>query len=444
METALDILDYTLTTARALGADAADAALYNSADLSVSCRNGQQEQLERAENTALSLRVWVGASPAMVSSSDVSRDALKIMVERAVAMARLAPPDPFATLADAALLARDIPDLDLYDAAEPTPEMLLEQCLAAENAALSTPGITNSEGADAGFSTTRVALATSHGFAQMNRTSHTALSVSVLAGTGTEMERDYDVSSTRFLSDLTAPEILGRNAAVKALKRLHPRKIPTQNLPVFFDPRIAKSLLGNFLNAINGAGVARGTSFLKNDMGAALFPKTITILDDPHRSRGLGSRPFDGEGVKNARRTLVENGVLKSWLLDTRTANQLGLTSTGHAARGISSPPSPSATNVHIEPGTHTPQELMAQVGRALYITETFGMGVNLVTGDYSQGAAGFMIENGEITHPVSEITIAGNLREMFANLTPANDLNFRYAANAPTLLVANMTIAGA
>jgi len=443
MKEPLALITDLIATSRRAGADAADALLYASTSLSVSERMGQPEGLERSESAGIGLRVFVGSRAAMVSSSDTSPAALQELLERAVAMARIAPEDPYSSLAPEALLAHNIPDLDLYDAHEPKTAWLQEQCKIAEGAARAVEGITNSEGADAAYGSTRFTLAASNGFAKSYRTSNLSVSVSVLAGSGTAMERDYDFSSARFASDLADPQAIGRNAASRALARLNPRKISTQSVPVIFDPRVSKGLVSAFASAINGSAIARGTSFLKDALGTSVFGSPITILDDPHRLRGQGSRPFDGEGVANKKTLLVENGVLKTWLLDIRSANKLGLATTGHATRGLSSPPSPSTSNLALQPGPLSPQELMADIKNGFYVTEVFGMGVNLVTGDYSQGASGFWIENGEKTYAVSEVTIAGKLQDMFKRLIPASDLEFRYATNAPTLRVEGMMVAG-
>ncbi len=312
-----------------------------------------------------------------------------------------------------------------------------------EEAARGVPGVTNSEGAEGGWGRSAVALAASNGFRRGYAGSHSSLSVSVVAGNGTAMERDYDFTSAVYGSDLEDPAVVGRRAGERAVKRLNPRKAATARVPVVFDPRVANSLLGHLAGAINGAGIARGISFLKDKLGERVFPAGIDVIDDPHRRRGLGSRPFDGEGLPNRRLALVEDGILRSWILDLRSARQLGLKSTAHAARGTSSPPSPSTTNLHLAPGKLSPRELMADIESGFYCTELIGFGVNNVTGDYSRGAAGFWIERGEIAYPVSEITIAGNLKEMFLHLTPADDLAFRYRTNAPTLRVEGMTVAG-
>ena len=438
------ILETLLATARKEGADAADALLVENISASVSYRLDRLEDVERSEGYDLGLRVFVGNRVAFVSSSDFSEDAVAALPARALAMARLAPEDKFAGLAPAALLARDIPKLDLEDLEEPAAEILVARAREAEQAGLAVPGVTNSEGGGASFSRSAIALATSTGFfGHYAGTSH-SIGVAVLAGEGTGMERDYDHASARHAADLKSAEAIGRSAGEKAVRRLNPRKVKSQNVPVVFDPQEAGGLLGHFAGAISGSSVARGTSFLKDRMGTSVFAPHITIIDDPHRVRGLRSKPFDGEGVANARRTLIDQGMLTTWLLDCASARQLGLTSTGHAARGTGGPPVPSATNLYMEAGTLSREALIADIKQGFYVTELMGMGVNGITGDYSRGAAGFWIENGQIAFPVSEVTIAGNLKDMFLHLTPANDLEFRYGTNAPTCRIEGMTIAGA
>lgn len=443
----LNLLADLLLLTRKAGAEAGDAVLFQTIDVQMSCRHGKPEGIERSESAGLGLRAWVGKKQAIVSSTDITPSAFPELAQRVVAMASAATEDADSTLADPALLAADIPELELAGGPEPDAGWLLEQCRQAEAAAMAEAGITNSEGADGGYSASTIALVTmptsGAGFAGAYGSSYVSLSVSVLAGEGTAMERDYDYASVRHAGDLPTAESLGKNAAARALKRLNPRPVKTCEAPVMFDPRVGRGLLSSLAGAINGAAIARGTSFLKDAMGTAIFAPGVTIIDDPHRKRGLGSRPFDAEGVRTEQRALVEEGVLASWLLDTRSASKLGLESTGHASRGLASAPSPSSSNLHMQAGEASPRELMGDIKSGLYVTETFGMGVNLVTGDYSQGASGFWIENGEITYPVSGLTIAGHLRDMFKALTPANDLEFRYATNAPTFRIARMTIAG-
>jgi PmbA protein len=439
-----ETLEDLIRAAKRAGADAADALIVESIASSVSYRMGELEDVERAESADLGLRVFVGQRVSFVSSTDLTKGALDELPQRAVAMARLAPEDKFAMLAPKELLAQDFPKLDIEDPNEPSADTLIARAKDAEAAAMAVPGVTNSEGGGASFGRSAVTLATSEGFfGSYAGTSH-SVGVSVLSGEGTGMERDYESASARHSSDLDSSADIGKRAGERAVKRLNPRRVKSQSVPVVFDPRVSAGLLGHFAGAISGASIARGVSFLKEFMGKPVFAPGITIIDDPHRIRGQRSKPFDGEGVRNQKRAIIEDGVLTTWLLDCSSAKQLGLTSTGHAARGTGGPPSPSTTNFYMEAGKLSPDELMADIREGLYLTELMGMGVNGVTGDYSRGAAGFWIENGKIAYPVSEITIASNLKEMFRNLTPANDLVFRYGTNAPTLRVEGMTIAGA
>ncbi|HEY4076931.1 MAG TPA: metallopeptidase TldD-related protein [Rhizomicrobium sp.] len=437
------ILATLLDAAKKAGADAADALYVEGVSSSVSYRLGKLEDVERAESYDLGLRVFVGKKVAFVSSTDFSAEALGALPGRAVTMAKLAPEDKFAGLAPKERLAKSIPALDLEDAAEPSAETLIERARDVEGAAMAVKGVTNSEGGGASFSRSAVALATSDGFyGRYAGTSH-SIGVAVLAGEDTGMERDYDHAGARHAGDLRSAADIGRCAGEKAVKRLNPRKMNSQSVPVVFHPDEAAGLLGHFAGAISGVSIARGVSFLKDRMDQAVFAKGINIIDDPHRVRGLRSKPFDGEGVANQRRALIQDGMLTTWLLDCASARQLGLETTGHAARGTGGPPSPSSTNLYLEAGKLSVKDLIADIKQGFYITELMGMGVNGVTGDYSRGAAGFWIENGEIAFPVSEVTIAGNLKNMFANLVPASDLQFRHGTNAPTVRIEGMTIAG-
>jgi PmbA protein len=439
----LNLLEDLIGKAKRLGAEAADAVVFNSASMSVSYRLGKLEDVERSESSDLGLRVFIGKHQAAVASTDLSPRALDALAERAVAMAKTTPEDKYCGLAPRELLAKSWPELDLVDANEPSSEQLVEFARACEAAALEVPGINNSEGATGGWGKGGVSLVTSEGFAGSYASTSTSISTSVLAGEGTNMERDYDFTSAHYLSDLDDPVKVGRSAAARTLRRLNPRKVKSQAVPVVYDPQVANSLVGHLAGAISGSSIARGTSFLKDKMGQQVFARGVKIIDDPHIKRGMRSKPFDGEGVANRKWELIEDGVLQTWLLDTASARQLGLTTTGHAARGTGGPPSPSVTNLYLAAGTQTPEDLIGGIREGLYLTELIGMGVNGITGDYSRGAAGFWIENGKITYPVSEITIAGNLKDMFMRLTPANDLKFKYGTNAPTILVEGMTIAG-
>jgi PmbA protein len=437
------LLENLIAKAKRLGAEAVDAVVFGSVSSSVSYRLGKLEEVERSESSDLGLRVFIGKRQAAVASTDFSERTLDQLAERAVAMARTTPEDPYCGLAPRELLAKTWPSLDLEDTNEPSSERLVELAKNCEGAAREVKGITNSEGASAGWGRGAVALATSDGFAGAYASSSVSVSVSVLAGEGTHMERDYDFSSARYVADLADPQAVGRSAAERTLKRLNPRKVSTQSVPVIYDPRVSNSIVGHLAGAINGVSIARGTSFLKDKMGQRIFAAGIRIVDDPHIVRGVRSKPFDGEGVANRAMNLIEDGELKTWLLDSAAARQLGLTTTGHAARGTGGPPSPSVSNLYLVPGTATPEELIGDIKQGFYVNELIGMGVNGVTGDYSRGAAGFWIENGKLAYPVSEVTIAGNLNAMFAHVIPANDLVFKYGTNAPTLRIDGMTVAG-
>jgi PmbA protein len=358
-------------------------------------------------------------------------------------MARAAPDDPWCGLADAAALATSLPDLDIAEDGEPTPEHLQELAAAAEDAARAVKGVTNSEGGEAGWSRREIALAATNGFRGAYAVTSHGLSASVIAGSGTGMERDYDYTTATHAADMIDAAAIGRNAGERAVRRLNPRKAATAKVPVVFENRLAGRLLSSLAGAISGPSIARGTSFLKTALGTEVFAPAITVIDDPHRRRGLRSKPFDGEGVANARRAIIDKGVLTTWLLDSASARQLGLATTGHAARGTSSPPSPAPTNFYMEPGALSFDELIADIRQGLLVTELMGMGVNGVTGDYSQGAAGFWIENGAVAYPVSEITIASNLKDMYRALTAGSDLVFRSGMDAPSLRLEGMTVAG-
>ncbi len=439
----LNLLADLTARARAAGADAADAVLVGGTSLSVSRRAGQTEHLERSEAQDLGLRVFLGHSAAIVSATSVDPRSFAQLAERAVAMARVVPPDRFAGLAEA-MTPPETFDLDLDDGQEPDGATLIARADCAEAVMRGTAGITNTEGSEAGFSRHTIALVTSAGFAGITHRSGHSISAVALAGSGVDMQRDYDYASTVHLADLDNAEAIGRSAAARTLARMHPTRPKTAKLPVVFDPRVSSSMVSAFVGMINGASVARGTSLLKDRMGTQIFASGITITDDPRRLRGLRSKLFDGEGVPTRARNLVEDGVLTTWLLDSRSARQLGLTSTGHASRGTGGPPSPSATNLFMAPGTLTPVELMADIKEGLYVTELMGGGMNGVTGDYSRGAAGFMIRNGHLAEAVAEITIAGNGLDMFASLVPANDLRLRRGTDAPTIRLEGLTLAGA
>jgi PmbA protein len=423
-----------LRAAKVAGADVAEVTLYEGASVFVQRRLGRIEETERAETREVGLHVFIGKCSASVSASSIDPSAFSRLAEQAVSMARVVPEDPYAEI-PLAPQPMDAALLDLDDPAEPSMDVLIARAAAAEEAALAVAGITNSEGASASWSRGTSLLATSHGFMGEYARSHHGVSVTAIAGTGTEMQRDYDSSSVLHGEDLEDPAGLGRSAAARALARMNPKRPQTAKLPILFDPRVAGSLLGHFSGAISGASIARGTSFLKDALGQPVFAPGITVVDDPLRVRGRRSRPFDREGLPGQKRDFIENGVLTSWILDTRSANQLGLKSTGHSG---------GLTNFYLEPGALSPAALMADITEGLFITEMIGMGVNGLTGDYSRGAAGFMIRNGQLAEPVAEFTIAGNLKDMFLHITPANDLEFKRGTDAPTLRIEGMTLAGA
>ncbi len=440
----LNLLEGLVKKAQAQGADTADAVFVEGTSLSLTCRLGEVEHLERSEGHDLGLRVFVGQRQAIVSSADTDEATLNEMVERAVAMARSVPEDPYCGLAEREQLFKGkAPELDMFDPLEPTASELEAMARRAEEAGRAVKGVTNSEGADAGFSKTRVALVASNGLAEAYERSGFHISASVLAGEGTAMERDWDYTAAVWAEDMRDPEEVGRMAGEYAVRRLGSTKAPSATVPVVYDARVARSLIGHLSGAINGSSVARGTSFLKDKMGEAIFAPGVTVVDDPLRQRGLRSAPVDDEGIATQKRNIIENGHLKTWFLDLATSRQLGLETTGHASRGISSPPHPGATNLYLEPGSQTPEQLIAEIEDGFFITELIGMGVNGVTGDYSRGASGFWIKGGELAQPVSEMTVAGNLKDMFKTLTPANDLTLRYGTDSPSVRIDGLTIAG-
>lgn len=429
--------------AKAAGADAADAVFVDDTSLDVSIRLGALEDVGRSENAELGLRVFVGRRSASVSTSDLSSAAITTLAERAVAMAREAPEDAWAGLApENRLLHGAPPQLDLDDGGIVSPEALKEAALAAEDAARAVAGVSNSEGGGASASRSVWALATSHGFAGAYAATGYGLSASVLAGSGGDMVRDYAHHSARHRHKLEDALSIGTRAGERAVARLNPGRLASGAMPVVFDPRVGSSMLGHLVGAISGQAISRKTSFLLDALGTQIFSSGVTICDDPHRPQGLRSRPFDGEGLPVSPVEFVSHGMLETWLLDSASARQLGLEPTGHASRGAGGSPGVSTSNMHMCAGAMPPETLIADIKRGVFVTELIGMGVNGVTGDYSRGAAGFLIEDGEITTPVAEFTIAGNLKDMFLNLTPANDLEFRYGTNVPTLRIEGMTVA--
>jgi PmbA protein len=439
-----ELLNDLVVRAINAGADAADAVDIKSIALSHAQRLGEVEKAERAESRDFGLRVFFGQKQAIASSTDPGEAALAELVERAVSMAKAVPDDENCGLADLGqILTSNMPDLDTADPEEPTMAVLAERASACEAAARGVLGITNSEGAEASWSSSDISIAASNGFSGAYRSTGHGFGVAVLAGEGTSMERDYESTSATFAADLDDPNYVGQTAGERAVARLNPRKVETQQVPVVFAPRVSNGLVGHLAGAVNGSAIARGTSFLKDSMGARIFPKGFHIIDDPHRRRGLRSKPFDAEGLPNKAIHLVEDGILENWVLDLSTARKLGLESNGRASRGTSSPPSPSTTNLYLTPGKISPADLIVDITEGFYVTELMGFGVNNVTGDYSRGATGFWIENGTIAYPVSEVTIASNLKDMFLSMTVADDLRFKYGTDAPTIRVGGMTVAG-
>ena len=438
-ETAQNIIDLTLQA----GASDCDVVLAKSHGKSISCRFQKIEDLDESNEKTIGIRALVDQRQAFVSSSDIETDNVDKLVTKCVEMAKLAPIDDTAVLGDSSLFEHDAPDLDLFEREEVNTETLIEAVKECEDAALSVKGITNSEGAGASSSKGEFFLATSNGFQGGYQSSSSSVSCSVLAGQGQDMERDYEYAVKRHISDLPSAKEIGLSAAQKTLKRLNAKKISSAKLPVVFDKRISNDLLGYLASSISGTSIARGTSFLKDSLGKQIFNKDVTIIDDPAINRGLGSKPFDGEGVKVEKRELVSNGKLNTWILNTSTAKKLGLKTTGNASRSVGSPPGVSTSNLYMTNGLKSYDDILSSINYGFYATELIGMGVNLVTGDYSMGASGMLIEKGEITHAVSEVTIASNLKEIFMNLSAANDLEFKYRTNAPTVLIESMTLAG-
>ena len=434
----LSLASEAVSHARKLGADAVHAVAADGRSTEIAVLDGKIEKVEQSEARDISLKVYAGKSSATISGSVLTKESIHRLAETALNMAKLAPPDPFSGVAEPELLAKHIPELDLAAHDLPDPKRLEELALQAEAAGLAVSGVTKSGGAGASRSETSVGVVISNGFAQGYRRTGVGLSMSAIAGEGLAMQRDYDYSSAVHFVDLRDAETIGRTAGERAVKRLNPRKVKSQSVPVIYDRRVASGLIGHLLGAINGAAIARGTSFLKDQLGQQVFGSHITIVEDPHMLRGHGSRPFDGEGLACHRRNLIDNGVLTGWVLDLRSARQLGLAPTGQGSRG-----GPTTSNVFLPAGTQTPEEQIKDISQGLYVTELIGSSINNVTGDYSRGASGFWIENGEITFPVSEITIAGNLKDMFRTIAPASNLEFRSSVSAPNCRVEGLTIAG-
>jgi len=438
-------LDALLKAAKAAGAETADAVATHGRSLGIAVRDNALEDVDSSEGRDIGLRVMIGRRQACVSSSDLSSASIQALAERAVAMAKLAPEDPYCGLPDESLLSAPggAKALDVWDHTLMNPAALKSRAHELEAAALSIDGVAQAEGANASWTTSAFAYATSHGFRDGWRASRHGLSVSAIAQQDGAMERDYDFESNRHFDALPDPAQIGRHAGKRAVARLGSRQIPSRAMPILFDERVAASLLAALLGAISGPAITRGVSFLKDDLGKEIFAPHIQVLEDPLLARGDGSRPWDGEALTVQKRHIIENGILKTWLLNMSSARQLGLQPTGHGTRGIGSPPGVSATNTWIAAGTKTPAQLMAEIGEGFLISEMFGPSLNSNTGDYSVGVSGFKIENGARAFPVSEVTIAGNLRDMYKTMIPASDLKMDSATNAPSLLCEGLTLAG-
>ena len=439
-----DLLHEVVAGALTAGAQAAEAVFAERQSLSVTVRLGALEEVEREEARDLGLRVFIGQRQAVVSGSDISAEGRGKLIERVVAMARLAPEDRYAGLAPAERLARGpFPDLDLLDPAEPDAQTLEARALAAEAAALAIPGVTKSDSSSASWSSAAWRMVTSEGFSGVHRASGFSIGASAIAGDGSGMERAGEGRQTRWQSDLPSPEQIGAEAGRRAVARLSPRKIASTTAPVIFENRLAASVLGPLIGAISGPSVARGVSFLKAHLGRQVFSKAVTVTDDPHRVRGLGSSPFDDEGVGNRPMAIVRDGVLTTWLLNSSSARQLGLETTGHAARGLAGPPGVGVSNLTLSLGDKDLAGLMREAGSGLLVTSMFGPSLNANTGDWSVGCSGAWFEAGEVAYPVTEITVAGNLIDIYARLVPGADLELRGHVNAPSILVDGLSIAG-
>lgn len=443
MSDELNILDKLIEKSLKLGASDSDAIIINSSSISTEVRLGKLVDLERSENAAVALRVLINGQQSIVSTADFSNESLDNILNRAIAMAKVTPANPHLSLADEEQLAKNISDLNLYDSNEPSAKYLIEKAKYIEDIALENKLITNSEGAGASYSAGKIYFATSKGFLQSYQVSNSALSISLLAGKDESMQTDYSYSSTRFAQDLKSPEKIALEATNRVTSKLNPRKVSTCEMPVIFDRRISARIISALASAVNGSSISRGTSFLIDHLGKEIFNPQVNIIDDPYIIKGLGSYPFDAEGIAGSKINIIEKGILKNYLLDLQTSSKLKMQSTGHAVRSLSSSPVPGTSNLYLEAGETSLEDMIKSIKKGLLITEIFGHGANIVTGDYSQGVGGFYIENGEIAYPVSEITVASNLKYMFKHMIPASDLIFESSVNSPSLLIEKMTIAG-
>ena len=435
--------DFLIKKSKKAGADNIDVVYVENTNIDVGCRLKKIEKLERSESNDLGLRFIKNKKRVIVSSNDLKEKNLEELVYKASKMVSAVPKDPYCSIASKKDIIKTIPNLKIFDNKEPSVKSLKNKVIEAEKAGLNVKGVTNSEGAEIGWNKSKIHLFNSNGLNVSYQSSSYSVYAVLIAGRGTSMEREYEYSSSIFEKDLTKTSIVGKKAGELAVKKLNPKKIKTSKIPVIFSPRVANSFLKHLSASINGNSITRGTSFLKKKLNKKIFSNEINIVDDPLKEKGLQSKPFDGEGLRTKKTQIVQNGQLKTWFLDLATAKQLKLKSTAHASRGISSPPTPSPTNLYFEPGHVSPENLIGNIKNGVYLTELMGSSVNLINGDYSRGGSGFMIDKGEITYPVNEITIADNLNEMFKKMILANDLEFKQGLNSPTMLIENMTVAG-
>ncbi|MBH71769.1 MAG: Metalloprotease PmbA [Alphaproteobacteria bacterium MarineAlpha6_Bin6] len=435
--------DYLIKKSKKAGAEDVDVVYVENTNIDVGCRLKKIEKLERSESNDLGLRFIKNKKQVIVSSNDLSNKSLEELVYKASNMVKAVPKDPYCSIAEKKDLIKKIPNLNILENKEPSINSLKNKVIEAEKAGLNVNGVTNSEGSEIGWNKSKIHLFNSNGLNVNYQSSNYSIYVVLIAGKGTSMEREYEFASSVSEKDLIKPSIVGKKAGEKAVKRLKPRKIKTSKIPVIFSPRVANSFLRYLSSSINGNSIARGTSFLKKKLNKKIFSENINIVDNPLKKGGLQSKPFDGEGLETKKTEIVKNGELKTWILDLSTAKQLKLKSTGHASRGISSPPSPNPTNLYFEPGNISKKNLIGNIKKGIYLTELMGSSVNLINGDYSRGGSGFWIDKGEITYPINEITIADNLNEMFKRIILADDLEFKQGLNSPTMLIENMTVAG-
>ena len=435
--------DFLIKKSKKSGADSVDVVYIENTNIDVGCRLKKIEKLERSESNDIGLRFIKNKKQVIVSSNDLTKKNLEELIYKASKMVGAIPRDPYCSIAKKKDLIKKIPNLEIFDSKEPTIKSLKDKVIEAENAGLNVKGVTNSEGAEIGWNKSKIYLFNSNGLNVSYQSSSYDIYAVLIAGRGTLMEREYEFASSVFEKDLTKSSLLGKKAGELAVKKINPKKIKTSKIPVIFSPRVANSFLKHLSSAINGNSITRGTSFLKKKLNKKIFSSNINIIDNPLKKRGLQSKPFDGEGLETKKTQIIKNGELKTWFLDLATAHQLRLKSTAHASRNISSPPTPSPTNLYFEPGNISPKSLIGNIKKGVYLTELMGSSVNLINGDYSRGGSGFWIDKGEITYPINGITIADNLNEMFKKIILANDLEFKHGLNSPTMLIEDMIVAG-